>query len=211
VIADRGNIRALRKKLGDLIGLPSTGKCGRFATIERENEYLGMRFNDGLELACRSGADYVVPCGSDDWVDHRVIRETLPEPRVVVGFQRMSFVREDGRELTYANVRYRGGCGIRIYPRALLAPFQWRPCDEDRKRGCDTAILGNVLRHVPRVRVEHRDVHDLQIVDWKTPGANLNTYEGVGGWRSGQGRDPFVELRGVYPDEALAEMREVYA
>ena len=34
-----------------------------FATVEQDNEWLGRRFNDGIEYACRNGASRVVPIG----------------------------------------------------------------------------------------------------------------------------------------------------
>src|SRR5687767_4792022 len=61
VIADDENLDAARE-LG-------------FGTIERDNRAVSRKFNDGIQLALdpaynpRPG-DYVVPCGSDDWVDH---------------------------------------------------------------------------------------------------------------------------------------------
>jgi hypothetical protein len=129
----------------------------------------------------------------------------------VLGFQRISFVREDGLEITESNVDYIGGCGIRVYPRQALAPVKFRPADEDRKRGCDTSILTNVQRANARIKVVHREIDPRQIVDWKSPERQLNTYENVSKWRSKKVGDPFEVLAGVYPDEALEEMREHYA
>lgn len=187
-----------------------------FATVRRCNDFVSRKFNDGIQLALDERfnthpADYVVPCGSDDWVDHRLFLG-LPEADTVVGFQRMSFVREDGREIVTTFLNYEGGAGIRIYPRALLEPFGYRPADEDRHRACDTSILTNVrLRHRDRMRVEHRHIHDRQIVDWKSGETQLNSYRQVTALRrSREPGDPFVELAGVYPAEALAEMRAHY-
>jgi hypothetical protein len=214
VVADRENLRELRKRVGRLIGIPSTLRPGRFAAIERDNRFLSMRFNDGIELATNPRynarpADFVVPFGSDDWADWRIFLQ-LPGSREIVGFQRMSFVREDGREISESLVRYRGGCGIRIYPRHLLARCHYRPADEDRSRGCDTSILFNVEHETRDVRVTHRDLHSRQIVDWKSPGGNLNDYAQVGVWRTEIAEDPFVELADVYPQESLEAMRELY-
>jgi hypothetical protein len=214
VVADRQNLMQLRSRLGKLIGIPQTIRPGRFAAIERDNRFLSMRFNDGIELATNPRynahpADFVVPFGSDDWIDWRILLH-LPGPRSIVGFQQMSFVREDGREISESVVRYRGGCGIRIYPRDLLRRCNYRPADEDRKRGCDTSILWNVDRETRRVEVIHADVHARQIVDWKSPGENLNDYAQVAVWRRDIADDPFEELAGVYPDESLQAMRELY-
>jgi hypothetical protein len=184
-----------------------------FATIERDNRFTSRRFNDGIQLACDPAfnpfpVDYVVPLGSDDWVDWRLF-QNLPSPNNMVGFQRMSFVNETGTELTVRHIRSEGGCGIRIYPREIMAKAGYRPADEDRRRGCDTSMLVN-LRNVTEFRVEHRDLDPLQIVDWKSHGENLNPYESLARHRSELKRDPFVVLQGRYPAEALTAMQNHY-
>jgi hypothetical protein len=153
--------------------------------------------------------DYVVPCGSDDWVDHRLFLE-LPPPDTIYCFQRLSFVRPDGREMVQRFINVRGGCGIRIYPRDIFAPLHYRPADEDRKRACDTSIITNLWRAV-RPRIEHRDLDPKQIVDWKSTDIQLNPYESLTFHRTfANPQDPFEALAGLYPDEALREMAQHY-
>jgi hypothetical protein len=186
-----------------------------FGTVRRNNRFVSRKFNDGIQAALDPAwngrpADYVVPCGSDDWVDHRLFFD-LPPANMMVGFQRASFVREDGQEIHSRTVAVIGGVGIRIYPRQLMVPVGYRPADEDRLRACDTSILVNLKRHWDdHMRVEHRHLHDHQIVDWKTDGQQLNPYESLARWRGERSADPFVELAGVYPDAALEEMRAHY-
>jgi hypothetical protein len=189
-----------------------------FGWVWRDNSFLSRRFNDGIQLATDprfnpQPADFVVPFGSDDFADYRLFRDPLPGPTTVMGFQRMSFVREDGAEITTSFLDYVGGSGIRIIPRDLVAPLGYRPADEDRKRGCDTSILRNLRRHHgDALRVVHYHLHDQQIVDWKTPDENLNDYRAVTIARQTPvGLDPFEVLAGVYPDEALDAMRAHYA
>ena len=187
-----------------------------FATVERDNTFTSRRFNDGIQLATdpRFGepVDYVVPCGSDDWVDHRLFLEPLPLPHQIFGFQHMSFVRENGREICSAFLDYEGGAGIRVIPRELVAELGHRPADEDRKRGCDTSILTNLRRHHgDRLRVRHWDTSPYWIVDWKSSAQQLNSYEQVTRLRRSRTQgDPFKVLAGVYPDEALEEMERHY-
>jgi hypothetical protein len=185
-----------------------------FATVRRNNMFVSRKFNDGIQLAAdpwynRRPVDYVVPCGSDDWVDWRLFTD-LPRQNTMVGFQRMAFVREDGAELTVRHLGNEGGCGIRIYPRQVMAKVGYRPADEDRKRACDTSILVN-LKQANAVRIEHRDIDPLQIVDWKSDGVQLNRYDDVAAkHRSELSRDPFEILGGRFPDEALDEMAAHY-
>lgn len=188
-----------------------------FGTVERNNSFTSRRFNDGLQFACDPDyqarpADYVVPVGSDDWVDHRLFLD-LPPADTMVGFRNISFVREDGREIVATKLTNTGGSGIRIYPRQLMAPLGYRPADEDRARGCDTSILVNLMRcHGDGMRIDdQRVVHDRAIVDWKSPSEQLNSFAEVGRRHPfAVGADPFVELAGLYPDEALAEMAAHY-
>lgn len=160
-------------------------------------------------------ADYVVPCGSDDWLDHGIL-EQLPDANTVLGFQHLAFVREDGREITTSRVGYKGGCGMRVYPRPLLRLMEFRPADEDRKRACDTSILINITQAYDRtyhceLPVIHRDRHEYQIVDWKTSDEQINPYAGVTSvWRGQRAEDPFNVLAGIYPAEALEEMAAFY-
>jgi len=206
VIADRSNLRDMRGRLDNLLG---------FGWVERDNQFVSRRFNDGIQLACDPRhnphpADYVVPCGSDDWLDWRILAP-LPDANTVLGFQRVAFVREDGAEMTTRFLNYPGGCGIRVYPREVMEQVGYRPADEDRARGCDTSILYALQREIPGLRIEHRVTDPRQIVDWKTPGANLNPYETLRRHKQdSEPRDPFEALQGVYPDEALKEMAAHY-
>ena len=191
--------------------LPDLG----FGWVPRDNEFLSCRFNDGIQFACDPEhnprpVDYVVPCGSDDWVDWRLFTD-LPPPNTIYAFQRMAFVREDGLELSVRHLRNEGGCGIRIYPRQVVRALGYRPADEHRTRGCDTSILHNLKRAEAFRAVEHRDIDPLQIVDWKSPGENLNPYEDIAArHRPELVRDPFDVLEGRYPQAALNEMRAHY-
>lgn len=209
VVTEASELKTLHKLIGGDLG---------FGHVLRANDYTSERFNDGIELATSPRynphpADYVVPIGSDDWVDHRLFRE-LPGQHTIVGFQRISVVREDGGEIKSVFVNCRGGSGIRIIPRTLLEPFGYRPADTDRKSGCDASILINLSRHWrDKLHVEHWHRHERQIVDWKTVGRQLNTYENVVACFSGGdpvAEDPFTELAAFYPAEALEEMRGHY-
>ena len=120
-----------------------------FGTVFRDNQFLARKFNDGLQLACDPKlnpypADYVVPFGSDDWIDHRILKD-LPAPDTVLAFQWAAFVSEDGRHLSETRLGYLGGVGIRVYPRALLEPTGWRPLTKTEpatvtSRSCTTPV-----------------------------------------------------------------------
>jgi glycosyltransferase involved in cell wall biosynthesis len=213
-LADRG-IEASAVVVADDENLDTARDLG-FAWVRRDNRFVSRKFNDGIQLACdraynRHPADFVVPCGSDDWV-HPGLFEDLPDHRTMVAFQRMSFVREDGAELTVRHLNNEGGCGIRIYPRQMMRPVGFRPADEDRKRGCDTSILVNLKRAGAVRHIDHRDIDPLRIVDWKSPGEQLNTYQEIDArHRAEHHTDPFDALAGRFPVDAVEEMRGHYA
>ncbi len=212
-LAENG-IEATAVVVGDDENLDVARDLG-FGVVERDNQFVSRKFNDGIQLACDPAvnprpADFVMPMGSDDWLDYRIINPSvLPEADEIVGFQHISFVRGDGRELTKTFLNVTGGCGMRIYPRALLAPVGYRPAEEDLYRACDTSILTRVRIATPNVKVMHVKVDPHQIVDWKTPGEQLNEYEQVlrrHSERSEAAGDPFDELEPFFPAEALDEM-----
>src|SRR6187551_1252597 len=92
----RGGIRADAVVVADDENLDIAHENG-FHGYEQANEPLGRKWNDGYELACREGqADYVVPFGSDDWIDPAAILELpLPGPREIRCFRRTAVVSED--------------------------------------------------------------------------------------------------------------------
>lgn len=211
-LTDHG-IEATAVVVADDENLDTAWELG-FATYERDNQFTSRKFNDGIQLAMDKRynphpADWVVPCGSDDWVDWQLFTD-LPRPDTMVAFQNMSFVSEDGRELTSRFIGNRGGCGIRIYTRHVMERLGFRPADEDRRRGCDTSMLINLNKAWP-LRIEHRASDPLQIVDWKTAGGNLNPYDHVVARHRGQPAVyPFEVLADRFPVEALDEMSAHY-
>lgn len=212
-------ISATAVVVGDDENLDVARRLG-FGTVIRDNRFLSKKFNDGLQLAFDpelnpQPADYAVPIGSDDWIDHTILSR-LPQRDAVMGFKHAAFVNETGTELTETKIGYVAGVGMRVYPRELLEPTGFRPAEEDIGRGCDTSILYNtrrayMIKHQREINVVYGDRHALQIVDWKTPGAQLNTFAQIASVHAGKNRgDPFAVLSGVYPDVALEEMRNHY-
>lgn len=186
-----------------------------FHTVKRDNTFLSKKYNDGIELACNPKhnprpVDYVVPIGSDDWVDWRLFID-LPPPDTVVGFQRLAIVREDGVEMISRQLSNVGGCGIRIFPREVMAQRWFRPADEDRRRMCDTSILTNLYQAIPDLKVIHPVIDPVQIVDWKSGDTQLTPFKRLRAFRQIGAGDPFEQLRNLYPHQLLAEMRNHYA
>lgn len=217
-LADK-NIDASAVVIADDENLTTARELG-FATVRRDNRFLSRKFNDGIQLACDPRfnprpVDYVVPCGSDDWVDPAIFGFLPADDDTLVAFRLAAFVSEDGRSIVSREIDYTAGVGIRIYPRKMMGRVGYRPADEDRPRGCDTSILVNVRRSYTggaTPAIWYGDVHEFQIVDWKSRGQQLNPYsEIVNRFHRGTGEtDPFEALTGVFPTESLEQMRHHY-
>lgn len=188
-----------------------------FSTVPRDNTQLGRRFNDGFQLACDpdynpNPADYVVPCGSDDWIDPNVLTR-MPPPNTIGIFQQLAVVSEDRTRLAKLTIGWKGGAGVRVIPSSLIARAGYRPCEEDRRRACDTSTLEGIKR-ASRGRFPDMvslDRHPLQIVDFKSGSEQLNSYRSmVGGRRRTETENVWDELAAVFP-EAVADLRETGA
>ena len=181
-----------------------------FWGYEQDNAFLGRKFNDGYELAAREGVDYVVPLGSDDWIHHRLlVGAELPRPNEIRCARRLVMVAEGGEKFMRLQVNYEGGIGMRITPTSLLKPLDYRPADEDRPRGVDTNTLMRI-KLANRVQLTYFDADDFQIVDFKTEGANLNTWEMCVRHGAEPEEDPWLQLAASYPAESVSAMRRFY-
>lgn len=205
---EREGVAATAVVLADDANLKAAREAG-FAAVSRPNSPLGRKWNDGYEYACRMGADYVCPLGSDDWVDPILFVDNFPDPHQIRCSRLSAVVREDGKRIAPLQIWYEGGDGVRVLPRQMLEPFGFRPAENRRERAIDTSIM----RRLSSVRVPsvvYFDAHPFQIVDWKTAGAQLNTYQACLSFASGPETDPWETLAGRYPVEALDEMRAIY-
>lgn len=203
-----GAIRASAIVIATDENLEVARECG-FGTIERANRPLGRRWNDGFEMAGLNDVDYVVPCGSDDWI-HPSLLDVLPGDNEIRCARLTSVVSENRRHLAVLRIPYEGGDGIRVYPTSMLKACGYRPIEEDRDRAMDTSLLNGVKRANRRApRFIYHDAHELQIVDWKTR-ENMNSYAACLVYLEGAERDPWTSLHGLYPTEALREMAELH-
>jgi len=181
-----------------------------FWGYEQDNSFLGRKFNDGYELAAKQGVAYVVPLGSDDWIHPSLITERPLEPDHIRCARKCVMVAEEGARFMRLQVMYEGGLGMRIMPTGLLKALGGRPADEDRPRGIDTNTLMKI-KGVHRVELDYCDVFDFQIVDFKTAGSNLNTWEMCRKHASDPENDPWPSLLEHYPATSVAAMKAYYA
>lgn len=182
-----------------------------FETIEVPNQPLGRKWNAAYWTAWQNDADHVIPLGSDDWIDP-VILADLPDADEIRCSRLSAVVREDGHRLARLNIHYHGGDGVRIMPRGLLDLVHGRPAEHHRDRAIDTSIMRKLTaaRAGAPPHVRYLDAHPYQIVDWKSPDGQLNTYQACLAFMDGDEEDPWAVLADRYPAVALDEMRAVY-
>lgn len=193
-----------------------------FETVERSNDELGRKFNDGLEFAARElDADHFVLIGSDDWM-HVDLFDRLPldvadvpplsadapavtwadGPEIATGREIALVDLERGR---MRRCRARGRFGVIpwIIPRAALEPSGFRPIKDELSIGIDGSLIAG-LNCAPEW--VYADPHDLCRVDFKSS-VNLNGYEAITGaiGYGGEETAPWDLLTERYP-EYLVEM-----
>lgn len=172
-----------------------------FETRERDNAWLGRKFNDGMEYAGQHGADIIVPIGSDSWI-HPSYFLPLARPGETLT-SRMYCVVTDER-LAELKVDTRGGAGPYALNRAQLAPSGFRPADDEISKGVD----GSTLRGIGAViNWRFRDSTPLQYVGFRgTP--HITRYERLlEKWGTAERTDPWDALATLYDADLVEAAR----
>jgi hypothetical protein len=133
-----------------------------FDLLRRRNYALGKRFNDGIQYAAQQGAQWIVPIGSDSFIDPAYFWP-LPDEHVMRS-STLYALAEPGR-LGRLQIRNAQGVGPYMIPCAHL-PLSLRPADDWRRRGIDASTLRGLR---PGWRVEKADLHPWQYVGFRRP------------------------------------------
>ncbi len=191
-------------------------RLGEAAPPHTNGVRLGGKFNDGFVHALARDADFVIPCGSDDWAHPDLIQRWLaaavrvgrPEETIVVS--RTLSVVGPGGELAELRL-YTRGAGIRLISASLLRRHGGRPVPEQQSRSIDSSIDLALEASGPVTRV-HADARPHELVDFKSdPSLQLNGYTIC--------RDLFAtrthatawpHLADVWPAELVDTIRDVY-
>lgn len=180
-------------------------------TIVRDNKNLGRRFNDGIAYAA-ARADYVFPLGSDDLIAPGLVRRMLSghdgNPDRIIATRHMAAVSPAG-ELALLRIKYADGAGPSLVPAAALARCAYRPADDHGARAIDSSIRRNLRARGP-LTVTCIDSNPLELVDLKTDGANLNTFEMLLPYATARRRDTWDALATVHPRETIDKLRALY-
>lgn len=181
-------------------------RAAGFDTVEQDNDWLGRRFNDGIEYACRAGADWVAPIGSDTWISPDYLYP-LPGVRTsrrshlcaVVTSKRLA-------ELYVTNV----GVGPFMYHRSLLRPSRFRPAVDRISHGVDTSTMHGI-GEARVIRWEYRDISPYQHIGFRAK-PHLTRYSRLwAAYGEVERYDPWEALAGHYPLDLVARARGAIA
>lgn len=189
-----------------------------FHTLNRPNDRLGFKFNEGIEFAVRElGAGHIVLIGSDNWM-HEALFERLPlevaefpTPTAEQPFVAWSGEAEmtTGRQIAVADTRRgvitichtgnRYGVIPWVLPSKAFESTGYRPILDNLNTGIDGSLIAGLER---RPRCVFSDPHPFARVDFKSE-VNLNSYDSL---RRGAGvgdEMPIEALRDYYPAELV--------
>lgn len=205
------DVKATAVVVADDENLETARELG-FWAVERENEPLGRKFNDGIELAYSEGAEYVTMLGSDNWVDAELVAAQIPGPGLVGCHRLCGIVHESGSHLAHLRISYEGGDGIRTFPTELFAATKGRPAAEHARRAVDTSIVEGLRRSSGwKPGYVYTDLHQLQVVGFQSYSHQLNGYaELVRAFGVEERANPWAALQPHYPLEAVEEIMDHY-
>lgn len=169
-------------------------------TVEQNNDWLGRKFNDGIEFAARNGAEWIVPIGSDSWIDPTYF-QPLPDPSLTRSSSMYAAVTGD--RIGYLNVANpKNPAGPHMIHRSRL-PQSRRPARDDLNRYIDSSTLYGLRG----IQWEFRDDHPLQYIGFRGE-THLTPYERLWkAWGIRESTDPWNELATVYPSELVERAR----
>jgi hypothetical protein len=170
--------------------------------VEQTNEYLGRKWNDGIEYAYRQGADYVVPIGSDSWIDPWYFAHMPKRDDQVRTSGLYAAVTAD--RLGTININ-RGNmpAGPYVITRAVLQRSTRRPVREEENNYTD----GSMIAGMGKFRWAPRDLHPLQYVGFRFPPYMTSYRALMNRWGTGEHDDPWGTLATKYPADLVDRAR----
>lgn len=168
-----------------------------FHTVVQNNDWLGRKFNDGIEYAANHGADWIVPIGSDSWIHPSFFDKLPPDDKVMTSRLYTAVKRDKMAKLKITSV---GGVGPYVLPYSILQPLSFRPVQDKIKRGIDRSTR----KSLGDVEWVNNDLFHLQYVGFRgTP--TITSYDSlVKFWKVSEHNMPWTHLASHY-DRALVK------
>jgi hypothetical protein len=183
VIADDENLDLARERGLDALEAPNI---------------LSDKFNAGMEYAGFHGAEWIVPIGSDSWIDPAYF---LPLPSSQVSRTSPLYCAVTADRLAELRVdNGKGGAGPYVLHRSRLAPVGFRPATPGLMRRVDSSTVRG-LAGSPEWRP--RNVHAFQYIGFRgTP--HITGYDELWErWGIREHDDPWAVLAEHYPAELV--------
>ena len=176
-----------------------------FDTLERSNDGLGRKVNDGYEYAASQGAEWMVFIGSDSWIDPAFI-SPLPDssPNLVRSSPAYCAVTPD--KLALLRVTHpTNPAGPHIFHRDLLARAKYRPVADELMRNIDSRTNAALAPF----KFTMRDVHPLQYIGFRAP-PMITSYGALWNrWGIAEYDDPWSLLAEHYDADLVDAARKV--
>ena len=192
VIADDANLDIARDK--------------GFDVVERDNQWLGRRFNDGYAYAGDHGATWIVPIGSDSWIDPAYFLPMPDEGRIDRVRSSHLYAAVESTRMATCNVAMeRCPAGPYVFHRDLLARAGFRPTKEELNKNLDSSTIFTLQPF----RWEHRDDHELQYIGFRHPVHIITRYANLWTrWGVAEYTDPWDRLAEVYDRDLVEAARK---
>jgi hypothetical protein len=182
-----------------------------FITVERDNEYLSRKFNDGYEAAWKHGFDYCYPVGSDSWLSPSQFHGQLGSD-IPIASHYYTLIHETGTKRIDCKITVPGGIGPLIVPVRVLGKFDGRPIDVDLKRGCDNAARQRFVR--ADIELKTREDSQYEHTAFQSGVTQITDYERLRRvYRSTEydiDYGSFAELEAIYPLHLTERIKGYY-
>ena len=182
-----------------------------FAVVERDNEFLSRKFNDGYEYAHSAGFDYCYPVGSDSLLTADQFIGTVGE-ELPVASKYYCMIHSSGTERIDVEIKVPGGIGPLIIPVPMLTKFP-RPIQEDMRRGCDNAARQTILS--AGIQILTRETHQWEHVAFQSGVTQITDYERIRRVYNAEVVETvhgiFSEIMALYDADTIAGINDYYA
>lgn len=167
-------------------------RAAGFEVVEQDNEWLGRRFNDGIEYACRHGADWIVPVGSDSWVEAAYFAP-LPTDGAIRTSRYLCTITRD--RLAHLEITPNHGGGPYMLGRGQLERSGFRPAEDRINRNIDRATINGLDGEV---RWSLHDLNRFQHISFRGE-PHLTRYSRLWyHWGVEEHQDPWEQLAAHY-------------
>lgn len=176
-------------------------------TVEAPN-VVASKFNDGMEYAGKHGAEWIVPIGSDSWIDPAFFLP-IPDPKHTRTSPFYAAVQRNRiAQLVVAPRNPNHMAGPYVFHRSLLEPAGFRPSAEDSVMVDTSTVAGIVEATGKPVPWKTHDIHPFQYVGFRVE-PMMTTYASLTRhWLVRERPDPWAVLRRYYPADLVERARQ---